>query len=220
MMGFNLLLLRVMVVLQCINTPSQILHASCEFRSRGRERGGTSAPGGATTRPGAMKRVVLRGGSEDQEWHEGLMFMHGQRFSEEIGQVVGALAPLDDEVALQNAIAHPVKAHIERPGLAEFDSVHCDADGAGIVAEHEGGRLWVTKFYEDGAYPLTERSVGEQRRVFAFGSRCNDDIDDVAEGVDGAVDGSGIITVTKVENATCDAAGTGAGQVRAIGLDV
>ena len=48
----------------------------------------------------------------DEELHEGLVDVDGEWFCEEIGEVVGALAPFDDELALSDTVADPMEAHV------------------------------------------------------------------------------------------------------------
>ena len=47
-----------------------------------------------------MERVVELNGGADEEGHEALMFVDGERFGEKVGQVVGPLPPNDAELCL------------------------------------------------------------------------------------------------------------------------
>ena len=61
---------------------------------------------GATVSVGGSGRRV------DEELHEGLVDVDGEWFCEEIGEVVGAFAPFDDELALSDTVADPMEAHV------------------------------------------------------------------------------------------------------------
>ena len=66
-------------------------------------------------------------------------------------KIVGALAPMDKEMALADAIPHPIKAHIHGFGPSLFDGIIADAGGAGVVGLDGSGWLWVLHVFEDGS---------------------------------------------------------------------
>ena len=77
--------------------------------------------------------------------------MDGEWLREKIGEVVGALAPGDDELALANAIADPVETHVNGLRAVQFDCVIGHADGACIVAENVRCGLWIAEGRGDGS---------------------------------------------------------------------
>jgi len=79
--------------------------------------------------------------------HEPVM-RRGMMFGEVIGKIVFALGPVDEELALADAIADPVKAHVDGFGPALFDGVVGNAGGTGIVGIDPGGCLRVPEFFE------------------------------------------------------------------------
>ena len=108
-----------------------------------------------------MKRVFGGGRREHEQWHQGLVFMNRQRLCEEISEIVRAFAPLYIEMTLSDAIANPMKTHIDRLELLGFHSVGGDANGTGVVAEHYRGGLRETKRMQNCANPLSNPTVGE-----------------------------------------------------------
>ena len=65
-------------------------------------------------------------------------------FGEVISQIVRTTAPVNDEIALGNAIAHPVKTHIHGFGATLLDSVISNASSTSVVSLNESGWLGVT----------------------------------------------------------------------------
>jgi hypothetical protein len=72
-------------------------------------------------------------------------------FGEVIGQIVRATAPMDDELALGHAIAHPIEVHVNGLGATLFDGVVGNASGTGVVGLNGGGRLGVAHVGEESA---------------------------------------------------------------------
>ena len=72
-------------------------------------------------------------------------------FGEIIDEIVGAAAPVDQELALVYAVLDLVKAHVDSLGAALFDSVIGDAGGTGIVRLNGSCWLWMSHFCESSA---------------------------------------------------------------------
>ena len=68
-----------------------------------------------------------------------------------VGKVIGPTAPMDDVLALGNAVLDPVETHVHDAGAALLDSVIDDASGAGVVSLDWSGRLGVAHFCESDA---------------------------------------------------------------------
>lgn len=68
-----------------------------------------------------------------------------------VGKVFVALAPVDKEVALTDAVSYPIETHVHGLGAALFDGVVADAGGAGVVGLDGSGWLWVMHVFEDGS---------------------------------------------------------------------
>ena len=58
---------------------------------------------------------------------------------------------MQEKLALFDAIAHPVKAHVHGFGSALFDGTVGDAGGAGIVGLDWSGCLWMAHVMKRGA---------------------------------------------------------------------
>ena len=157
-----------------------------------------------------MVGVGGAGRGVNEEWHQGLVDVDAQVLREKIGQVVGTFAPFNSELPLTYAIAYPVEAHID--GLRSVE-LHCavgDADGARIVAKDRGGWLRVAKGTSYGAEPDTDTRQRVEAGVFALGNGCDNNIENAAVDVDGAVDVRGGAGVAEVGDATCNTSRAGA----------
>ena len=97
--------------------------------------------------------------------HEAMMVM-GMMFREIIRKVVSALAPVDDELALADAVLDPVEFHIDAFGAALLDGVVGDAGGDGIVGLDRGGGLGMAHFFEAGAEGTGLSTVVEEATQF------------------------------------------------------
>ena len=81
-----------------------------------------------------------------------LLVMFGAMvFGEVVAEVVFAGLPMDSKLALADAIADPVEAHVDGLGAALFDGVIEDARGTGIVDLDGCDRLWPAHFAEHRA---------------------------------------------------------------------
>ncbi len=65
---------------------------------------------------------------------------------EVIGIVVETTAPVDDELAVGDAVFNPVETHVDGFGAALFDGIVGNSGGASIIGLDGGGRLRVTHF--------------------------------------------------------------------------
>ena len=58
-----------------------------------------------------------------EERHKRVMNVNRERFGEEIGKIVDALAPSNNELLLLDAISNPMIPHVYALGKFGFDSV-------------------------------------------------------------------------------------------------
>ena len=90
-----------------------------------------------------------------------------------LGEVVGlvqtAFLPVDVELTLADAVADPVKPHVDGFGALLFDRVIGDAGGGAVVGLDGRRWLWVTEFFEGGADGARFFAVVEQSGEFGFG---------------------------------------------------
>ena len=68
-------------------------------------------------------------------------------FCKIIGFVQGAGFPINVELALADAVANPVKAHIDGLGAFLFDSVIGNASCSAVVCYNGCGRLGMAEFF-------------------------------------------------------------------------
>ena len=61
-----------------------------------------------------------------------------------VAKVSDAWLPVDEELALDCAIAYPIKAHVDIFRLFLLDGAVCKAVSGRVVDLYWGGRLWVT----------------------------------------------------------------------------
>ena len=166
-----------------------------------------------------MVRVGV-GRSVDEERPEGLVDVYWEWLREEISEVVGALAPCDGELTLTDAVADPMKTHVDGFGAVEFDAIIGHADGAGVVAEDVRGGLWVAESDGDCSEPGANASEHIQAGVLTLSNRSDNDVKNAAVDVDGAVDVGRFVGVAKVGDAAGDASGAGTRQVGSVRLHV
>ena len=67
-----------------------------------------------------------------------------------VGKILGALAPMDEEMALADTIAYPIEAHIHGFGAALFDGVIYDTCCTGIVRLNRRWRLRMAQIGQRG----------------------------------------------------------------------
>ena len=81
----------------------------------------------------------------------GLVVRRGVMFGEVVGQIVSPAAPVNDELALVDAIADPVETHVHGFGSALFDSAVRDASSTGVVGLDWCGWLRMAHVVQRGA---------------------------------------------------------------------
>ena len=104
-----------------------------------------------------------------QKWHELLVHMNWKGFGEEVGEVVNAFAPSDHELFLTNSVTDPVKSHVNTLRAFRFYSVQCNAFCAFIIAEDNGGWLWISEGLKYIAKPCTVLTSVKKGRIFGLG---------------------------------------------------
>ena len=72
-------------------------------------------------------------------------------FSKVICQIVSPAAPVHEKLALFDAIADPVKAHVHGFRTSLFDGAVGDSGGAGIVGLDWSGWLWMAHVLKRGS---------------------------------------------------------------------
>lgn len=106
----------------------------------------------------------------DQSRHEFLVEGTWESLGEEVGQVELTSEVCDGELALPNAIAQPVEAHVDTLGFFLFDGVGGESDGELVITKDGSGRLDVAKGGRDGAQRYALLSEQESCAVFRLPS--------------------------------------------------
>lgn len=137
-----------------------------------------------------------------------------------VSVVVGAGLPIDVVMALLDAVADPVVAHVNCTGTLLPDGVVGDADGGGVVGLYGCGGLWVAHFFKDCADDGSFFHVDEESTDFGFGSSGGDVFEDT-RGVEngGVVDFGFSRGVAEVEVATRAAACFGCVEIAGVTVD-
>jgi hypothetical protein len=140
-------------------------------------------------------------------------------FREVVGPVGRAAFPVDDELALADAVTDPVEAQVNGFGALLSDGVIGNTHGTLIVSLDGCGGLGMAQFGKGGAEHRGILSIDEEGSEFGFGGRGNNDAKDVAVHVDGAIEGRGVGTrsearggCTEIEQAASAGARFGFGQ--------
>ena len=73
-------------------------------------------------------------------------------FGEIVSQVNATATPINEKLTLTNAIANPVKTHVDGFGSPLFDGVVGDATGGAIVGLEWGWWLYMPEFFKCDAH--------------------------------------------------------------------
>ena len=106
-----------------------------------------------------------------------------------VSDVVRSRAPIDDELALADAVADPVKTHVNGLGSLLFDLTVGKADGSLVINLDGGWRLEVTQFLESDADGTGSARVEIGSADLGFHGRTHDGDNDLAQNVDWAIGG-------------------------------
>ena len=101
---------------------------------------------------------------------------------EVIGKVFGSLLPVQAELILIDAEAHPVESHVKGLGAFPAHVSGKDAVGGRAVGIHQGGRLRVAHLGEGSADGYGLLAAEENCSSFGFCGRIHDDADSLTFG--------------------------------------
>ena len=108
-------------------------------------------------------------------------------FREVICEVFGAFSPVDEKLALFDAISDPIKSHVHCFGTSLFNGLVADAGCAGVVGLDGSGGLRMTHVFEGGAKHGNFLAIVEQCCEFSFGGGGEDGDHDGGVDVDDAI---------------------------------
>ena len=72
----------------------------------------------------------------------------GMVFGMVVAKILGSGAPVDNELALPDAVFEPIEAHVDGFRALLLDGVVCKTCGGGVVCLDGCGGLRVSKFFE------------------------------------------------------------------------
>ena len=110
-------------------------------------------------------------------------------FGKIIGIIINAAFPINKKITLFDAIAHPIKTHIDCFRAALFDSRVDDAGCASVVGLDGGGRLRMAQVFEDRAQHGAVFGIEKECAEFSFSCRGKDRLHDGAVDQDRAIEG-------------------------------
>ena len=108
-----------------------------------------------------------------------------------LGEVVGVVGsagvPEEVEVALVDAVPHPIIPHVDGAGAALTSGSSEDTGGGGIIGDYWGGGLGMLHLGEEGSDVCSVLSVGEESSHFGLHHGGQHVFHDAAFDQDGAV---------------------------------
>ena len=104
-----------------------------------------------------------------------------------VGQVYGALAPEDFELALVDSVSNPIVVHIHHFHVPLFNSVVGNASSYAVVHDDDGRGLWVPHLSKGGSNGAGFFAVYVSSSNFCFCSRGDNNVNDLADDVDRSV---------------------------------
>ena len=134
------------------------------------------------------------------------MIFDGERFGEEVGQIMFAWSPGNNELISGDAVSDPMVLHFNAFCSFGFDCVIRNTFGTFVVGENVCGRLWISEVFKDLSKTRTVLSSQKTGDVLGFAHGGHDGWNNCRHDVDGAVYFGGVI-VPEIG----DAAGHGAG---------
>jgi hypothetical protein len=89
----------------------------------------------------------------DVDGASGTVVLIGAMFGKVVSSVGDAVAPVDNELALRDAVADPIETHVHGFGPSLFDRVVGNAGGSAVVGDDGGRWLGMSEFFESDALP-------------------------------------------------------------------
>jgi len=108
-----------------------------------------------------------------------------------VGKIANARLPLDDEVAVLDAILEPIEMHVNGFGAFLFDSSIEDAAGNTVVSCDDSGRLGPSHFMESLPEWDSGLCIDECRAGLGFGGGRDDVAHDASEDMEGSIERRG-----------------------------
>jgi len=104
-----------------------------------------------------------------------------------VGKIANVSFPLDDELAVLDAILEPIETHVNCFGAFLFHSSIADAVGNTVISCDDSGRLGPSHFMEDLPEGGSGLGIDESRAGLSFGGRREDVAHDAREDMEGPI---------------------------------
>ena len=134
-------------------------------------------------------------------------------------QISFSRGTIDLELALGNAVAEPVEAHVDGFGLVLIDGVVEDTIGGAVFGSDRGRGLFVSQFNEGDLVWDCCTGIEVAYIDFRFSSEGEDILHDDGNSAEGGVE-EFTIFVAKEEEASCSASGSVGNKVGGITVNV
>jgi len=105
-----------------------------------------------------------------------------------VGKIANAGLPLDDELAIVDAILEPIETHVNGFGAFLFNSSIEDATGNTVVSCDDSGRLGPSHFMESLSEGDSGLGIDECRAGLGFGGQREDVAHDASEDMEGSIE--------------------------------
>ena len=156
-----------------------------------------------------------------------LMVLGRMMFGEVVSAILSAFFPQCMKLSLSDAIAHPVKTHIDGFGSALFDSVVGDACSGSVVGSDWSWWLGMAEFFKAGANGASIFTIKKSGTEFGFSGAGDDLAHNVAKNVNGTIGTrawsvAGRFAVgefSEAEETGCARAGLGFGEAGRVAVD-
>jgi hypothetical protein len=106
----------------------------------------------------------------DVDGASGTVVLIGVMFGKVVGSVGDAAAPIDNELALADAVADPIETHVHGFGPFLFDRVVGNAGGSAVVGDDRGRWLEMSELFESDVLRNGFFAIVVEASHFGFGS--------------------------------------------------
>ena len=99
------------------------------------------------------------------------MILNGERFGEEVGQIMCIWSPGNNKLISGVAVSDPMVLHFDAFCIFWFNGVIRNTFGTFVVGENVCGRLWISEVFKDLSKARTMLSSQKIKRRIRFRPR-------------------------------------------------